>query len=158
MISYKPVPKTRKRGGPKCKEGCTCKRHKPDRLNHPPGCQCYKHKDRKPGRCICGHILKRHDDFGCSVCDKKDAGGCSKFHDVSLPLKEDRTFEREVQRLGFIAYESDIATCVGCYEPVKLGYRHSIGCVISAKAHAQLCPRLRKFLTGRSSLTDINGI
>lgn len=144
MISYKPKVTGRKRGG-SCKPGCVCGRHKPKKLEHPPGCQCYKHKDRMPGRCICGHIKKRHDDFGCSVCDKNESG-CTKFHDVTVPLERDRTFEREVHRLGFIAFDKDIATCVGCYEPVKLGYKHSIGCVISAKAHAQLCPRLRKYL------------
>lgn len=132
-------------GGVICKEGCTCGRHNPSRMHHPPGCQCYRHKERMPGKCICGHLEKRHDNFGCSVCDSRGSS-CSKFHDRTIPVDKDRTFEREVARLGFIAYDKDMATCVGCYEPVKLGYRHSVGCIIAAKAHAQVCPRLRKFL------------
>ena len=64
-----------------------------------------------------------------------------------MPVDKDRTFEREVARLGFFAYEKDMATCIGCYEPVKLGYKNGVGCVIAAKAHAQVCSRLRKYLS-----------
>lgn len=129
-----------------CKPGCTCGRH--TNANHKPDCKCPLCRprmpkrgrwrpDKRPDRCKCKHIESRHDEFGCTVCDL-----CTEFVAYDSPAKpKDRTFAREVHRLGFIAHTGDMATCSTCWGTVKIGGMHSVSCVINAKAHKQLCSK-----------------
>lgn len=144
-----------------CKPGCTCKRHKP---THKPDCACRKCAPRMPikrnwrppkrtDRCMCGHVEARHDKLGCKVCaEAGKAKLCLAFRNSLQPHKpQDNTFAREVQRAGFISHREEIATCSLCWTPVKIGFLHSVSCVINARAHNQLCSKRHGKSKDRSS-------
>lgn len=157
--------------GNTCKPGCNCGRHK---SVHRSDCKCNRcpgHPSarkriyappRRPDRCACGHIEARHDAFGCKTCEDRGYSGkrlCAEFRQHGAPVKpRDNTFAREVQREGFITHNLELATCTNCWGVIKIGFVHSVSCVINAKAHSQKCRKPQGRRPPRSSLNRANGI
>jgi hypothetical protein len=148
VVNYNP----KRRKGASCEPGCTCRRHTNN--THRPGCLCprcrpkrsaeeiaFSRKHKRPDRCVCGHIEKRHDLFGCKACEEKggpDPGGqlCGEFRALDAPAKpQDVDYARQVAKYSFIAHQRELATCTKCWQVIKIGYVHSLECVLNARAH-----------------------
>lgn len=149
------------RGAPACKPGCNCRKHRP---NHKPDCPCrpcvfkrnggipgkrnrgeyIRPKELTPDRCKCGHIQKRHDDFGCLICEQRGKL-CSEFRRHDAPNEpQDNAIARTIAKLGFAAHANEFATCTNCWQTVKIGFGHSITASINAKAHAVDCHKRKQ--------------
>lgn len=85
--------------------------------------------------------MARHDAFGCKTCEMRVGSPmCVSFRLRGSPRQpRDNTFAREIAREGFIAHIDEIATCTTCWQPIKIGFNHSVSCVINARAHGLKC-------------------
>lgn len=160
-----------------CKPGCTCRRHNPQHredclcnrcggasrrirvARHNAAVRAQHRADvipidrRKSGHpkrddvCVCGHLDKSHDPFGCKTCESRITNGvpgarpCLHYRSrYGYTNRADTaTYEREVKNEGFIKHIGELATCTACWMPVKLGETNTLTSVIAARAHNQIC-------------------
>lgn len=131
------------------REGCRCPkcRHKPDcqckrcegQKNYPSDAGRSWRPPKRADRCRCGHISGRHDMFGCLICEERGRL-CAEFVPWDAPKQPvEIGYEARIKKEGFIQHNRELATCTNCWQTVKIGFSHSLTCVINARAHAISC-------------------
>lgn len=152
----------------KCEPGCTCGKHRAVHHDNCKCRRCVPYRRPKaqkpkvikikqpkrksgfmsrPDVCVCAHVKMRHDLFGCKTCAEQREKGlpwavnCTAFQARNGYAKraDETVYEERIKAEGFIKHNGDIATCTDCWMPIKVGPINTLGAVIGAKAHNQIC-------------------